>query len=213
MPSTASSTRPPWWQRRGPSALVFVLVLGVMAVASVALWSDVGAVLPDIGKDKQGDDPWNDPVGVEKVGNFHVVRIPDCAAAPVVRIALWDEASDPYWEVSGPPTPMDSFAIGATPEGFSELTPYEAPPADAVLRLVVFRKVKGVAGVRYQTSDLRSGYVASGQPISRYGVENFQTGDVCGDEEDEGEGETDASTTSTTALFPTDTSTTLVPGG
>ncbi len=202
MPTSPRSPRLPWWQRRWPSALVFALVVGVMAVASVALWSDVGDVLPDVGKDKQGEDPWNDPVGIEKVGELHIVRIPDCAAAPVVRIGLWDEASNPYWEVSGPPTPMEAFAVGVTPDGFTETKAYTAPPADAVLRLVVFRKVKGVAGLRYQTSDLRSGYVASGLPIGRYGVERFQTGDVCGDG-DEGDGATTSTsiaTTTTTAV-------------
>lgn len=199
MPTTSSTPRPPWWHRRVPSTLVFFLVLGLMALASVALWADVGAVLPDVGKDKQGEDPWNDPVGIEKVSGFQVVRIPDCAAAPIVRIGLWDEASTPYWEVSGPPTPMASFAIGATPEGFTEDKAFTKPPADAVLRLVVFRKVKGVAGVRYQESDLRTGYVASGLPISRYEVEDFQTGDVCSDDA-EGGGEGSSTTTSSTTV-------------
>ena len=206
MSPSSSTPRPPWWHRRWPSALVFALVIGVMAVASVAIWSDVGNVLPDVGKDKQGVDPWNDPVGVEKVAGFQVVRIPDCAAAPVVRIGLWNEDSTPYWEVSGPPTPMASFAIGATPEGWVENQAFTAPPADAVLRLVVFRKVKGVAGVRYQASDLRTGYVVSGLPISRYGVEDFQTGDVCGDEDEDGE---DGGTTTTAPV----TTTTAAVGG
>lgn len=162
-----------------------------MGMASMVLWSDVSEVLPDIGKDEQGEDPWTDPVGVEKVAGFQVVHIPDCAAAPVVRIELWDEQSNPYWEVAGPALPMASFAIGATPEGFEEITPYKAPPADAVLRLAVVRKVKGVAGVRFQTTDLRTGYVASGLPISRYEVDEFQTGDLCGD------GDAKGSTTTT----------------
>jgi hypothetical protein len=200
MPSTPSTPRPPWWHRRLPSTVVFLVVLGVMSLAAVALWADVGEVLPDVGKDNQGEDPWNDPVGVEKVAGFEVVRIPDCAAAPVVRIALWNEASEPYWEVSGPATPMDSFAIGATPEGFTEVKAFTKPPEGAVLRLVVFRKVKGVAGVRYQESDLRRGYVASGLPISRYGESDFMTGDVCGD---------DGASSSTTSA----PSTTVAPGG
>jgi len=186
--------------------VVFVLVIGVMAVASVAIWSDVSDILPDVGKDKQGEDPWNDPVGIERVGVFQVVHIPDCAAAPVVRIALWDEQSKPYWEVSGPPTPMDSFAIGAVPQGFTQDKAYEKPPAGSVLRLVVFRKVKGVAGVRYQESDLRTGYVVSGTPTSRYTVEGFQTGQMCGDEEGAGEGST------TTAAPGAATTTTVLPG-
>ena len=65
---------------------------------------------------------------------------------------------------------------------------------------MVFRKVKGVARVRYQESDLRRGYVASGLPISRYGESDFMTGDVCGDE--------GASSSTTSAP-----STTVAPGG
>jgi hypothetical protein len=196
MPTTSSTPRPSWWHRRWPSALVFAAVIAVMAIGSVVLWSDLKGVLPDVGKDKQGEDPWNDPIGIEKVGLFQVAHIPDCAAAPVVRIALWDEQSKPYWEVSGPATPMESFAIGATPEGFTEDQAFEKPPSGAVLRLVVFRKVKGVAGVRFQETDLRTGYVASGTPINRYEVEKFQTGSVCGDEDEEGDG----STTSTSSV-------------
>ena len=137
------------WQRRGPSLLVFVVVLAVMGLTAVALWSSITDVVPDVGKDKQGEDPWQDPVGIEKVGDFQVAHIPDCAAAPIVRIALWDEHSKPYWEVSGPAIPMASFAIGATPQGFEVDTPYTAPPPGAVLRLAVVRTVKGVAGVRF----------------------------------------------------------------
>jgi phosphate transport system substrate-binding protein len=40
------------------------------------------AVANAVGKDKQGEDPWDDPVGIEKVGVFQVAHIPDCAAAP-----------------------------------------------------------------------------------------------------------------------------------
>lgn len=171
---------------------MFCVLLVAMAVASVALWSSVRDVLPAVGKDKQGEDPWTDQLGVEKVGPFQIAHIPDCAAAPVVRIVLWDEESKPYWEVSGPATPMDSFAVGVTPEGFKTETPYREPPAGAVQRLVVIRKVKGVAGVRYTTEDLRTGYVATGEPISRFLPDDFQTGRFCGGTEG------DAATTSTT---------------
>lgn len=205
MPTTPQTPRPSWWHRRWPSALVFAAILAVMVVASISIWSGVSGILPDVGKDKQGEDPWNDPVGIERAGVFQVVHIPDCAAAPVVRIALWDEDSKPYWEVSGPPTPMDSFAIGAVPEGFTQDKAYRKPPAGAVLRLVVFRKVKGVAGVRYQETDLRTGYVVSGTPLSRYEVEKFQTGSVCGDEDEAVDG-------SDTTAPASDASTTLPEG-
>jgi hypothetical protein len=161
-----------------------------MVVAGLLLWGQVSAVVPEVGQDEQGVDPWLDPIGVEKVGPFQVAHIPDCAAAPVVRIELWDEESNPYWRVVGPPTPMASFAIGAVPEGFLEELAYEAPPPDAVQRLVVVRKVKGVAGVRFRESDLRTAYVATGQPIVRYPLEDFRTGSVCADDDDDGEGGT-----------------------
>ncbi len=176
--------------------VVFCVVIAAMAVATVVLWNDVAEVLPGVGKDKQGEDPWVDPIGVEKVGPYTVAHIPDCAAAPVVRIGLWDEDSTPYWEVSGPPTPMETFAVGGLPEGFTEETPYRDPPRGSVLRLVVIRSVKGVAGVRYEATDLRSGYVATGNPIVRYSIDGFKTGSVCGDGEgDSGDG---GDTTSTT---------------
>ena len=178
--SASGATRPPWWRRRTPSFLVFCVVMLGMVLVSVVLWRQVSDVLPTVGKSNQGDDPWLDPIGVEKVGPFQVAHIPDCAAAPVVRIGLWDEKSNPYWQVSGPPTPMASFAVGALPKGFDEDTPYRKPPAGATLRLVVVRKVKGVAGVRYRVADLRTGYVATGLPIKRYLIDDFQTGSVCG---------------------------------
>ncbi|MFN8018991.1 MAG: hypothetical protein U0P45_12835 [Acidimicrobiales bacterium] len=180
MTSTRTTPRAPWWQRRTPSFLVFCVVILAMVLVSMLLWSQISGILPDVGKNEQGDDPWLDPIGVEKVGPFQVAHIPDCAAAPVVRIGLWDEKSNPYWEVSGPPTPMASFAVGALPEGFTEDTPYKKPPAGSTLRLVVVRKVKGVAGVRYKVADLRTGYVATGVPIKRYLLDDFQTGSVCG---------------------------------
>jgi hypothetical protein len=198
MASSVTSTRPPWWQRRGPSALVFALVVIAMTIASIAMWSNLAGVLPDVGKDQQGEDPWEDPVGIEKVGVFHVAHLPDCAAAPVERIELWDEESEPYWQAVGAPTPMSSFVIGVAPEGFLDLTPYTEPPAGAVLRLVVVRSVKGVAGTRYETADLRTAYVIDGD--RRYEIEDFTTGEVCGDpeEEDDDAGPTTTGTASTT---------------
>jgi hypothetical protein len=153
----------------------------------MALWRQVTDVLPEVGRDRQGDDPWTEPVGIEKIGDFQVVRIPDCAAAPVVHIELWDEDSEPYWEVSGPATPMGSFAIGIPPEGWETRTAYRDPPADAVLRLVVVRRGKGPAGVRFQASDLREGFVASGDPILRWSLERFLAADLCGADPDEDE--------------------------
>ena len=196
MTSPASPRRLPWWQRRGPSFVVFCVVIAAMVFASFSMWNRVSTVLPDVGKDKQGEDPWVDPLGVEKVAQFQIAHIPDCGAAPVIRITLWDEDSRPYWEVSGPATPMASFAIGVTPEGFTADTPYKAPPAGAVLRLMVVRKVKGIAGVRFQASDLRTSYVATGDPIKRYPLEDFQTGDVCGKSKDS-KGSKGSTTTST----------------
>lgn len=203
MPSIPGPRRERWWQRRWPSILVFCGVLAVMAITSAVLWSKITEVVPDVGQDDQGVDPWEDPVGIEQVGEFQVVRIPDCAVAPVVRIELWDAQSHPYWQVEGPPTPMGSFVVGVTPEGFTELEPYSDPPSDAVLRLVVVRKVKGVAGLRYTQEDVREGVVSSGEPLVRYETEDFVTGSVCSDEEDaDGDGTADEIVDGTT----TDTS-------
>ena len=88
---------------------------------------------------------------------------------------------------------MSTFAIGATPEGWTVITPYEEPPASAVLRLVVVRGVQGVAGVRFRQVDLRTGYVVTGVPSVRYGLDRFQSGDLCNDGT-----ESSGTTTSTT---------------
>lgn len=184
--------RLPWWQRKGPSGLVFAIVILVLLAATATAFTDVADVLPDVGKDQQGEDPWVDRLGVEKVGIFQIAHIPDCAAAPVVRIELWDEESNPYWQVKGPPTPMATFAVGATPEGWEVVEPYREPPPDAILRLVVVRSVKGVAGVRYQVEDLRTGLVVLGVPPSAFELEDFQTGEFCD------AGADDGSTTTTT---------------
>lgn len=179
--SSPERSRPPWWQRKGPSGLVFALVLFALLAATAAALTDVAEVLPDVGKDQQGEDPWVDQLGVEKVGIFQIAHIPDCAAAPVVRIELWDEESRPYWQVKGPPTPMATFAVGATPEGWEVVEPYREPPAGAILRLVIVRSVKGVAGVRYLAEDLRTGLVVLGIPSSRFELDDFQTGEFCDD--------------------------------
>jgi hypothetical protein len=169
-----------WWRRRGWSMLVLLLLLGGIVAVGARMALRVSDALPEVGKDARGDDPWNDPIGVERVGAFAVAHIPDCAAGPVVRIALWNEQSGSYWEVSGPPTPITSFVVGVTPEGFKEETPFHSPPRNAILRLVVFRSVKGPAGVRYEVSDLRKARVVSMLPLSRFTIEGFQTADVCG---------------------------------
>ena len=171
--------RTPWWRRRGPSVTVFLVLLAVMAIGVVLLGSATADVLPTVGKDQQGEDPWTDAIGIEKVGDFQIARIPDCAAAPVVRIELWDEESQAYWAVSGPPTPMASFAVGALPSGWTEVRAFRAPPPEAMLRLVVVRSVKGVAGTRYRTEDLRTGYVTTGVPPSRFDLDDFQAGKFC----------------------------------
>ena len=185
----------PWWRRRTPSVLVFCGVIAVIALTSIWLWSRASDVLPEVGKDRQGDDPWEDPVGIELIEDLQVARIPDCAAAPVVRIELWDEQSEPYWSVSGPATPMGSFAIGFTPEGFTEDIPYEAPEPDAVQRLVVVRSVKGVAGIRYQDENRKQGTLVAGDPLVRYNAEAWVTASVCDDTED---GDSTDTTTATT---------------
>lgn len=189
-----------WWLRRGPSFLVLVLVLAVFSGAVFILGRQVADSLPDVGKDKAGEDTWTDPIGLESVRGFQVGHIPDCAAGAVSRIVLWDVDATPFWSVTGPATPMTSFSVGATPEGFVNDTPYRKPPAGATLRLVVFRKGRPPAGIRFERRDLVERRVLAGSPLQRFTVSGFQTADVCGNE--------DAST-----VRPGASSTTSIVGG
>lgn len=179
-PTSTSTAAAPWWQRRSPSLLVFLAVLAVLGLATVAMASQVADVLPEVARDQLGEDKWTDPLGVELNSGFQVGRIPDCAAGAVTRIALWDAESEPYWEVTGPPIPMTAFFVGAVPTGFTEVVKYREPPSAAVVRLVVFRRIGGVAGIRYQASQLRSKFVVAGQPLTSYTIEGFQDEEVCG---------------------------------
>ncbi len=195
-PSSAAPAPPAlhWWQRRGPSVLVLLLVLGGMGIFTLAAAARVADVLPDVPKDQLGDDTWDNPLGLEQAGAFQVAHIPDCAAGAITRIVLWDADSEPFWEITGPATPMTSFVVGVLPAGFTEVVPYRAPPSGTVLRLVAFPQLGGTAGIRYQAGQLRVGRVVSGKPLSRYTVSGFQTAEVCG-QESSGTG---SSTTSTT---------------
>ena len=114
-------------------------------------------------------------------GGVLVGRAPDCAAAPVTRITIWDQDSKPIWDVTGPPTALPAFIVGAAPNGFRVVTPYEKPADDAVVRLIVNRQRLGVAGVRYAADDLGRGkvttyYEGAYHTFSRSG---FQGADVC----------------------------------
>ena len=179
------SSRPPaelpWWQRRWASLASLITVIAIAAVAALGFGQQVTEVLGEVGKDHLGEDPWEDPVGVELNSGYEIGHVPDCAAAPVTRIVLWDAESTSYWEVAGPPTPIQTFFVGATPGGFEEVVPYEEPPPGEVLRLVVFRRTGGVAGLRYQRVDLRDERVMSGRPLRSFTRDGFQTASVCGD--------------------------------
>ncbi len=164
-----------------PSFLVFLAVVTAVGLATVVVGVQVADVLPEVGKDQLGQDVWTDPVGLESAGGVAVAHIPDCSAGAVTRIALWDANSNPYWEVAGPATPLSSFFVGAAPAGFTLVKPYTKPPPGAVLRLVVFRKVGGVAGIRYRESQLRKSRVVSGNPLARYTIAGYQDAKVCGE--------------------------------
>ena len=180
MSQPTADRQQPWWQRRGPSLLVFALVLVVMAVAGALVSRQLVDVIGEVPKDELGEDNWTDQLGIELGGGLQVAQVPECAADPITRIALWDADSNPYWEVAGPATPFTSFLVGAAPAGFTVVEPYRAPPEDALVRLVVFRRVGGVAGVRYRAIDLVDGKVVSGSPLRTYTREGFRKEKVCG---------------------------------
>ncbi|MEO6989393.1 MAG: hypothetical protein ABI239_12190 [Aquihabitans sp.] len=179
MSESTADRRVPWWHRRGPSLLVFMLVVAVVAGAVVVVSRQVADVLGEVPKDELGEDNWVDQLGIELGGGLQVAQVPECAADPITRIALWDADSNPYWEAAGPPTPLTSFVIGAAPAGFTEIEPYRQPAEDELVRLVVFRRVGGVAGMRYRAIDLVDGKVISGRPIRTYTREGFRTEKVC----------------------------------
>ena len=172
----------PWWQTRSGSIGALLGTLVVVALLAVVLADRVGGALSDVGRDEDGTDPWTDPVGLEPVaGGLLVGRLPDCAAAPVTRITVWDQDSTPIWDVAGPPTALPAFILGVPPPGFDELTPYDEPDETALVRLVVNRQLVGVAGARYAFDDLgrekvTTYYEGAYHTFSRSG---FQGADVC----------------------------------
>ena len=103
------------------------------------------------------------------------------AAGAFTRMVLWDPESQPYWEVEGPATPLTSFLVGVAPEGFRTVTEFRDPPRGALLRLVAFRRDGGPVGIRYRATDLRPNRVVSGNPLTRFTIEGFQTAEVCED--------------------------------
>jgi hypothetical protein len=176
-PEVPEPARGHWWEQRLPSVLLLVFT----TVAVLAMVRTATEVLPEVGKDRLGADNWNDPIGVELANGFQVGRVPECAAGAFTRIVLWNPDSEPYWEVVGPPTPLNTFLVGVAPEGFTTVTPFSDPPRGAVLRLVAFRRDGGAVGIRYQAEDLREKRVMSGNPLVPFTVDGFQEADVCDD--------------------------------
>lgn len=189
-----------WWRRKWPSIAALLVVLGACTAVVVALTFQISSVLPSVGRDAQGEDPWTDPIGMEEAGPFQVAHIPDCANAPVVKIVLWDEQTRPLWQVTGQAVALRSFVVGVTPKGFTVDTPLrERRPPGEQLRLVVIRRLKGAAGIRYQASNLRKGRVVALPGLTRFTIDGFQTADVCGSTPGSGK-DGSSSTTSTTLL-------------
>jgi hypothetical protein len=179
-----------WWGQRLPSVAILGLVLASTAVAILVMANTATKVLPEVGKDRLGADNWTDPIGLELANGFHVGRVPDCAAGAFTRFVLWNADSEPYWEVVGPATPLNTFLVGVAPEGFTTLTPFEDPPRGEVLRLVAFRRDGGAVGIRYEASELREARVVSGNPLVPYTIDGFQDAEVCssGSRSADGEG-------------------------
>jgi hypothetical protein len=178
--SSPSDAPARWWHGRTPSLVIFVVVVALAGMATLAMTREVAEVLPEVGRDQLGDDRWEDPVGVELVDGLQIGHVPDCASGSVTRIVLWDADSEPLWEVEGPPTALQSFFIGMTPQEFTEVVPYREPPADELVRLVVFHRSGAVAGLRYDGISLREDRVMSGNPLRRFTVEGFLTARICG---------------------------------
>lgn len=190
-----------WWQRRGPSVIAFLAVFAVIGVAAIALTLRVSDVLPGVGQDVDGTDPWNDPIGVEATGDFQVARVPTCASAPIFKILLWDDKATPLWEVSGPAVALQSFVVGVAPDGFKVETPYRKPVTGSLVRLIVIRRLKGPAGVRYRATDLRKGRVVALPTLSTFTVDGFLGADVCGASAESGGGSGPKATASSTTLI------------
>jgi hypothetical protein len=171
-----------WWRRRSPSAFVLAGIMVVMVVATLLVWRSVTDVLGEVPKDRLGTDPWTATLGVERADPFQLAYIPDCATGSVTRIVLWDEDSEPYWEVSGPPTPMTEFVVGGLPVGFTEVVPYTPPPTGAMVRLVAFRRVGEPIGLRYRDTDLVDDRVVATPSLTLYSRDGFRDEEVCGDE-------------------------------
>jgi hypothetical protein len=198
----------PWYRQAKWSALSLVALIVVLSVVGVFVVHSVSSALPVVGRDKLGEDPWVDPIGVEKAGPFQVAHVPDCAAGPIVRIMLWDNESNPYWQVSGPPTAMPTFVVGATPPGWTVNVPYTAPRRGSILRLVIIRTVKGAAGVRFTDTDVVAKRVVSMLPLSRFTIGGYQTADVCGTG-----GKAKKSGDAVTTTVPSDANTGTLPTG
>ncbi|HEY4377270.1 MAG TPA: hypothetical protein VGM93_08925 [Acidimicrobiales bacterium] len=180
--------RTPWWERKAPSFLTFVVLLLVVALVTVALAVRVKDTLHDVGRDQAGSDPWTLPVGVEvtKYG-FLIGHIPACEQSPVERIELWDANSKVLWEVAGPPTPMATFTIGFAPQGFKTIHPYTEPGPSALVRVVVVRRLAGVIGGRYVKKDLSHSAnrvtVFDGAATHVYTSDGFRDIDYCSDKD------------------------------
>ncbi|MCU1453084.1 MAG: hypothetical protein JWN46_1230 [Acidimicrobiales bacterium] len=165
-----------------PSTLVFVVVVAVAGLITVALSVRLKSVLTNVGRDRAGADPWTQPVGIERTkSGFLLGHLPDCAQAPIERIALWDNNSHPLWEVAGPPTPLNQFVIGTPPKGFTTVHAFEKTSATTMVRVVVVRRLAGVAGGRYIPTDLRIGKVVTLDEKKEhvYTADGFKGLDLC----------------------------------
>lgn len=157
-PSSSGPARP--LDRRAAHLGTLVAALLILGGSAGYLGARVIRALPEVGRNVSQRDPWVAPVGVERLADGALVgHVPPCAQGAVVGLFLWDDDDNPFWQVEGNPTPLDTFLIGAAPIGFRVVHPLTVWRPDQMLHLGVLRTTGGAAGIAFRPDGLRAGQV------------------------------------------------------